>query len=49
MLGTQLWPLAVDLHKTVASLAGRLCATMITGETKKNAALASFNCDLEIH
>lgn len=30
-LGTQLLPLSVDLHKTVASLAGRLCATMVAG------------------
>lgn len=30
-LGTQLWPLSVDLHKTVASLVGRLCATLIAG------------------
>eukprot|EP00903_Cladosiphon_okamuranus_P019656 g18070.t4 len=30
-LGTQLWPLSVDLQKTVASLVGRLCATLIAG------------------
>lgn len=30
-LGTQLWPLSVDLHKTVASLVGRLCATLVAG------------------
>lgn len=30
-LGTQVWPLSLDLQKTVASLAGRLCATMVAG------------------
>lgn len=30
-LGTQVWPLCVDLHKTVASLSGRFCATMVAG------------------
>lgn len=30
-LGTQLWPLSLDLQKTVASLSGRLCATMVAG------------------
>lgn len=33
-LGTLLWPLSVDLHKTVASLAGRFCSTMVAGAVR---------------
>ncbi|CAM9107710.1 unnamed protein product, partial [Ectocarpus fasciculatus] len=39
-LGTQLWPLSVDLHKTVASLVGRLCATLIAGTPQDEAETA---------
>ncbi|CAM9591597.1 unnamed protein product, partial [Scytosiphon promiscuus] len=39
-LGTQLWPLTVDLQKTVASVVGRLCATMVSGTPQDEAEVA---------